>query len=226
MINRNRKLMAWPIVVVALLGTTFTACKKNSEYYAYENTVKEFDGTVLQYLQAQPANTFDSLLLVLNRLPEIKDSLENSNITLFAPTNASFEAAIKNLNILRKDQGKTPLYLTDCNLDSLELMTWRYVIRGSRTTDAYVPFADGALFISLKNSYPMHIKYNKLNASGFVQGGPQSIIYSDPKNSIFEKYWQRANTNAVNIKAKNGVINILAPLHDYGFNEFVSRVNQ
>jgi len=226
MINRKIKFLQLPIMLLALIGLTFTACKKDSEYYDYENKVKEFNGTVLQYLTAQPANTFDSLLLVINRLPDLKDTLNNQSITFFAPTNASFQAAIKNLNILRKDQGKTPLYLKDCDVKELEILTSRYIIRGSRTTDSYAPFADGILFTSVKYAYPMHIQYDKLNASGFVEGGPQSIIYSDPKNNIFEKYWQRSSTNAVNIKAKNGVINILAPLHDYGFNEFVSRVNQ
>jgi hypothetical protein len=226
MINRNRKFLQWPILLLALIGTAFTACKKNSEFYDYKNNVKDFNGTVLQYLQAQPANTFDSLLLVLNRLPDLKDTLSNKSITFFAPTNASFQAAIKNLNILRKDQGKKPLYLKDCDLSALDILTCRYIVRGSRTTDDYAPYADGILYASVKYAYPMHIQYYRLNASGFVDGGPQSIIYSDPKNNIFEKYWERSNTNAVNIKAKNGVINVLATLHDYGFNEFVNRVNQ
>ncbi len=217
--------MQWPIMLLVLIGMTFTACKKDSEYYDYKNNVKEFNGTVLAYLKAQP-NTFDSLLLVLDRLPDLKDTLTNNSITLFAPTNQSFQAVVKNLNILRKSQGKTPMYLKDCNPLALHLLTTSYIIRGARTTDAYAPFVDGALYISVFYNYPMHIQYDKLNASGFVQGGPQSIIFSDPKNSIFEKYWQRTNTNAVNIKAKNGVINILAPLHDFGFNEFVDFVNQ
>lgn len=226
MINKHKKLVQWPIVCLALIAITFTACEKDSEFYNYENNVKEFNGNVLQYLEAQPPNTFDSLLLVLNRLPHIKDTLSSKSITLFAPTNANFQTAIKNLNILRKAQGKTAMYLKDCSAGALDTLTCRYIIRGSRTTDAYTPYADGVLYTSIKYAYPMHIQYNKLNASGFVGGGPQSIIYSDPKNGIFIKYWERSNTNAVNIKAKNGVINILAPLHDYGFNEFVSRVNQ
>lgn len=225
MIKRNRKILPWPIILLVLIGMTFTACKKDSEYYDYKNNVKEFNGTVLAYLKAQP-NTFDSLLLVLDRLPDLKDTLTNNSITLFAPTNESFQAVVKNLNILRKSQGKAPMYLKDCNPLALHILTTSYIIRGARTTDAYAPFVDGALYISVFYNYPMHIKYDKLNASGFVQGGPQSIIFSDPKNSIFEKYWQRTNTNAVNIKAKNGVINILAPLHDFGFNEFVDFVNQ
>ncbi len=225
MINKNLKRFSQSIMGLLIVSLSFTACQKDSVYYDYENTIKEFDGTALQYLQAQK-NTFDSLLLVLNRLPALKDSLSTKDVTVFAPTNQSFQAAIKNLNIERKAQGKTPLYLKDCDLAELDVLTTRYILRGTRTTDSYAPYADGLELKSIKYDYPMHVQYNKLNASGFVGGGPQAIIYSDPKGSIFEKNWENANTNAVNIKTKNAIVNILAPLHDYGFNEFVIRVNK
>lgn len=224
-VNKNYKFLVKSFIVLSLLGLNFSACKKDSIYHDYENKIKEFDGTALQYLQSQK-NTYDSLLLVLDRLPDLKDSLSNQSVTLFAPTNESFVAAIKNLNIKRKDANKAPLYLKDCDLAELEILTCRYIVRGAKTTDLFAPFADGVTLTSLLHEYPMHVQYNKLNASGFVNGGPQSVIYSDPKNTIFEKYWEKANTNAVNIKTKNAVINILAPLHDYGFNEFVNRVDK
>lgn len=225
MINKNMKRLWKSFAVLLFALSALTACKKDSIYHDYENTIKEFDGTALQYLQSQK-NTFDSLLLVLDRLPALKDSLSNQKITLFAATNQSFDAAIKNLNIQRLSEGKGKLSLKDCDLTELDTLTTRYILRGIRTTDSYAPFVDGLNIISIKYAYPMHVQYNKLNASGFVNGGPQSITYSDPKGSIFEKYWENSTTNAVNIKTKNGVVNILSPLHDYGFNEFVSRVNK
>ncbi len=225
MITKNIKQLLRLLVVPLTFLSMLTACKKDSIYHDYENTIKEFDGTALQYLQAQN-NTFDSLLVVLDRLPHLKDSLNNNSVTLFAPTNQSFQAAIKNLNIERKSNGKSPMYLQGCDVAELDTLTTRYILRGARTTDTYAPFADGVNLNSIKYDYPMHIQYNKLNASGFVGGGPQSIIFSDPKGSIFEKNWENASTNAVNIKTKNAIVNILAPLHDYGFNEFVTRVNR
>ncbi|RZL50899.1 MAG: hypothetical protein EOP00_02000 [Pedobacter sp.] len=225
MINKNIRHFSKSIAVLLICFSVLTACKKDSIYHDYENTIKEFDGNALQYLQAQK-NTFDSLLQVLDRLPALKDSLTNKNITIFAPTNQSFQAAIKNLNIQRKAEGKSAMYLRDCSIDELDVLTARYILRGVRTTDSYAPFVDGLNLLTIKYAYPMHIQYNKLNASGFVGGGPQSIIYSDPKGSIFEKNWENANTNAVNIKTKNAIVNILAPLHDYGFNEFIVRVNK
>lgn len=225
MMNNKNRFLKWPIAMIAVLSLTFTACKKNSMYYDYENNVKEYNGTVLQYLEAQD-NTFDSLLVVLDLLPDLKDSLTNEQVTFFAPTNASFVAAIKTLNIERTKKGKSLMSLKDCPLDQLDTLATRYILRGVKTTDVYKPFVDGTLYPTLKSGYNMHLVYDKLNASGFVDGGPSSVIFSDPKNNIFVKYWERSTTNAVNLKAKNGIVNILSPLHDFGFNEFVQRVNQ
>lgn len=223
---KNKKVRFLPLTAVVICCMALFACKKNeSIYYNYQNTIKDFDGTALQYLQNQKG-TYDSMLVVLNLLPGLKDSINTQKITLFAVTNPSFQVAIKNLNILRKDQGKQPLYLKDLDLAQLDTMMCRYVLKDIRVTDDYKPFADGLLINSMKYNYPMHVQYKKLNASGFVEGGPQSVIYSDPKMSIFQKYWENATTDAVNIKTKNATINILVALHDFGFNEFVKRVNK
>lgn len=222
---RNKKILFLSLSVAAIFCMSLFACKKNeSPYHNYVNTIKKFDGTALQYLQSQK-DTYDSLLLVLNLLPGLKDSINNQQITLFAVTNPSFQVAVKNLNIARQDQHKAPLYLSNMDTEQLDTLMCRYIIRNISVTDDYKPFADGLLINSIKYNYPMHVQYKKLNASGFVEGGPQSLIYSDPKNSIFQKYWENATTDAVNIKTKNATINILSSSHDFGFNEFVKRIN-
>ncbi|MCZ4244857.1 hypothetical protein [Pedobacter punctiformis] len=223
--NKINKLLFSPLVMLFVFCLGITACKKDSAYHDYENTIKEFDGTALKYLQDQK-NTYDSMLFVLDRVPDLKDSLANDKLTLFAVTNQSFQVAIKNLNIERKAQNKTPMYLKDANVAQLDTLLSRYMVKGIRSTEDYKPFTDGVTLKSMKYNYQMHVQYKKLDASGFVEGGPQSIIYSDPKNSIFQKYWENATTNAVNIKTKNAIINVLAPSHDFGFNEFVKRINQ
>jgi hypothetical protein len=224
--NKNTRVLFLPLIVVAILCMGLFACKKNqSVYYDYQNTIKEYDGNALQYLQSQKG-AYDSLLVVLNLLPALKDSISNQKITFFAVTNPSFAVAIKNLNVQRKDQSKAPLYLKNLDLAQLDTLMCRYILKGIRVTDDYKPFADGILISSIKYNYGMHVQYKKLNASGFVEGGPQSIIYSDPKKSIFQKYWENTTTDAVNIKTKNATINILAASHDFGFNEFVKRVNK
>lgn len=214
-----------PILVVAMLCTTLFSCKKSeSPYYNYENSLKEFDGNALEYLKSQKG-IYDSLLVVLDRLPALQDSLKNQKITLFAVTNKSFEISVDNLNAIRKRTNKAPLYLSSMNVKQLDTMTSKYIIRGVYTTANFQNFSDGLLVTSINHSYPMHILYKKADASGYIAGGPSLITFSDPKNSIFIRYWERTPTNAVNIKINNGIINVVSPGHDYGFGDFVTRIN-
>lgn len=213
------------LVMVLMLGTTCYSCKKNdSAYYNYENDLKQFDGNALQYLQSQ-TGVYDSLLIVLNRLPAIQDSLKNEKLTLFAVTNKSFQISVENLNAVRKRTNKSPLYLATMSLAHLDTLTSRYLVRGNFTTTDFQSYADGLLVKSIRFNYSMHILYQKADASGFLGGGPSIITFSDPKNSIFVRYWERTPTNAVNIKTNNAIINVVSPGHDYGFGEFITRVN-
>lgn len=213
-------------VLLALCCLYISACKKTeSEYYDYKNTVQTFNGSALDYLKSQPG-TFDSLLLVLDRVPGLKDSIASAKITLFAPVNKNFEAAIKYLNIQRKAEGKAPIYLSTADPLELGIMTCKYVIRGNRSTDAFLNSADGLLLNSIIINYPMHIKYVKQSSSGYVGGGPAVLNFSDTFGSNSQDYWTTTTTNAVNIKTNNATINILTPLHNFGFGEFTYRLNQ
>jgi len=214
-------------LLIGLVCLSFASCKKSeSPYYDYVNTVQTFNGSALDYIKAQPKGTFDSLLLVLDRYPFLKDSLTNAKVTLFAPVNKNFEAAVKYLNIARKSQGKTPVYLANADFNELGVMMCKYIIRGNRNTDAYISNVDGMLLNCIVINYPMHIKYTKANSSGFVQGGPTGLNFSDTFGSIFTTEWVTTTTNAVNIKTNNATINILTPLHNFGFDEFTYRLNK
>jgi len=223
--NKNRQAFFLMILVLVMLSTTLFSCKKdNPDYYNYENNLKEFDGNALEYLQSQKG-IYDSLLLVLKRLPDLEDSLRNENVTLFAVTNKSFQISIESLNAVRKKLNKAPLYLADMKIEELDTMTSKYIIRGELVTADFQRFVDGLIVKSINHNYNMHLKYDKLDASGFIAGGPGTIIFTDPKNSIFVRYWQSTPTNSVNIKTKNAIINVLSPRHDFGFGDFVTRIN-
>lgn len=202
------------------------ACKKDeSPYYDYKNTVQTFNGSALDYLKSQP-NTFDSLLLVLDRFPALKDSLTNNKLTLFAPVNKNFEASIKYLNLQRKAEGKAPIYLKTADPYELAFMTCKYIIRGNRSTDAFSSSVDGLLLNSIIIDYPMHIRYVRQSSSGYQGGGPAVLNFSDPHGSNFTDDWTTTTTNAVNIKTNNATINILSTLHNFGFNEFTDRLDK
>lgn len=214
------------VILLAAIGLYLNGCKKSdSPYYDYTNTVQTFKGSAMDYLKSKP-NTFDSLLLVLDRFPFLKDSLTNQQVTLFAPVNENFVASVKYLNQTRKAEGKTPVYLRTGDPDELLYMLTKYIIRGNKTTTAYTSSVDGITLNTIGFSYPMHIKAVKSNASGFVGGGATTLEYSDMYGSTIQLNWVTTNTNAVNIKTNNATINILTPLHNFGFDEFTYRLDQ
>jgi hypothetical protein len=222
---RNKNNFFFPMLTVAVFVSFLFACKKSdSPYYNYENNIQQFNGNALEYLNSQ-SGLYDSLLLVLNRLPALKDSVAREKLTVFAVTNKSFQISIESLNAVRKKSNKAPLYLANMNLAQLDTMTSRYFIRGNYDTDNLKAYVDGLMVNSIVHNYPMHILYKKLDASGFKEGGPQVLIFSDPRKSIFVRYWRRVPTNSVNIKTNNAVVNVLAPSHDFGFGDFVTRIN-
>lgn len=222
---RNKNNFFFHTLLVVLLSTMLFACKKgDTTYYNYENKLQKFDGNALDYLKAQ-SGIYDSLLVVLHRLPAIEDSLKNKQVTLFAVTNKSFVIAVENLNAVRKKTNKSPLYLADVDIVELDSMVSKYIIPGRLNTETFKSFADGLLVKSLHYKYPMHILYTNADASGFIGGGPGIITFTDPKNSIFIRYWQSTPTNAVNIETNNAIVNVVAPGHDFGFSDFVTRFN-
>ncbi|WP_316790621.1 hypothetical protein [Pedobacter frigoris] len=222
---KSRLSINLSFLLITIMAVSLFSCKKNdSAYYNYENTLKEFNGNAFEYLQSQPG-VYDSLLVALNRLPALKDSLQNEKVTLFAVTNKSFQISVESLNTIRKRTNKTPLYLKTVSVEELDTMVSRYIVRGTYTTADFQNFADGLLIKSINHNYNMHVLYKKADAAGFTGGGPGIITFSDPKNSIFVRYWQSTPTNAVNIKTNNAIINVVAPGHDFGFGDFVTRTN-
>lgn len=214
------KLSLWLFSIVGLVSILLlSSCEKGDDFYAnYENQVHVYDGNAYSYLESQHG-VYDSLLLVLDRLVPLRDTVRNEKITLFALTNKSFELAIENLNKKRAISSKSPLYLEDLDRSDLDSIMCRYIFKGSIATDEITDLVDGDYFYGIKYAYKMHIQYKKLNASGFIGGGQQQIIFTDPNNSIFVRYWQRTPTNSVNIRTENAMIHVLSPNHDFGFNK-------
>lgn len=215
------------VVLLSFIACIFlsVSCNKEPEgnYYKYQNKENVFSGNAYEYLKAA-TGTYDSMLLVIDRIEGLKDSLSNMQLTVFALPNLCFQTVVQNLNILRKSEGKTPLYLGTVDSSQLDTLICKYLIPGSYPTDS-ITFIDGVSLQSLKYGYRMHAQPIRVNASGFVNGGPRKLYFSDPKNSIYVRDWVRTTTQAVNIKTSNGVVHILTANHDFGFQEFVERMN-
>lgn len=211
--------------LLGCIALSFVSCKKeNDGFYAYENTESVFDGNVYSYLRSK-AGVYDSLFKVLDRVTWVKDSLEADSVTLFALTNNSFASAMQGLNLLRETQGKSILDLNTVNLVELDTLMSKYLVKGLYSTDSLL-YVDGAALKTINYHFSMNGQRVKSDALGFVGGGPTSIYYSDTKESNFVKDWSRAQSQAVNIRTNNGVIHILSNKHEFGFGEFLTRMNK
>lgn len=211
---------------LSLLILTIFSCKKaDGDYYNYETVAPKFDGTALEYI-SRPSSGFDSLLLIVNRVPSMRDSLNLSNITLFAIKNESFSAVINETNQKRKLAGLAPIYLSDVKIEQLDTMICRYVFRGKVATDLLKINTNGLFLKAIKFNYQMHAMYQGLNATGFLENGAQRIAFSDTHNSVLSKNWDQTFTSDLNLNVKNGVVHTLVNGHDFGFNDFRIRVNK
>lgn len=212
-------------MILGLAALWLSSCSKSdSPYYDYENQVQSYNGTIYDYLKAQPAGTFDSLLVVLDRFPDLQDSLTNEKLTLYAPVNENFAAAIKYLNKVQRQFGQPDFTLNSIDVDQLDTLLCRYIIRDVKTTDDFIGELDGLPLMSIKFDYPMHARYVKLSASGFVNGGASALDFSNPFGSTLVKDWITSRATTVNIRTNNGTINILSPTHNFGFDEFTYRM--
>ena len=219
-----------PLIAVAAIYFLMaaTGCKKTDDTYKnYTNTAGTFNGNALQYLQSQPG-LYDSMLLVINRLGGIADTISKKNITLFAINNRSFSIALENINQARKDSIPAKPEVSFSTMDSATLDTFfcRYILKDRVSSNDIIELTDGRLFASTRYGYNMHLQLQRTNASGYLNGGPSTIIFSDPKNSVFVRNWIRVPTITVDINTDNATVHLLSSGHDFGFvSEFVRLIN-
>jgi hypothetical protein len=220
----------WLLLAVAAVTfiLSMAGCKKTDKtYYNYTNSLGTFNGNALEYLKSQPG-VYDSMLLVINRLTGMADTISKGDVTVFAMSNRCFSLALQNINQARHDSVPSMPSVSLSTLDSASLDTFfcRYIIKGKHLSDDLEGFTDGLLFSSFRYNYEMQMQSVRTNASGFLKGGPSVIIFSDPQNSIFTRNWIRVNTITVNIKTANAVVHVLSPGHDFGFGDnFVRHIN-
>lgn len=197
------------------------SCAKDNGFYKYQLKKEQFNGNTYTYLQSKPG-VYDSLLKVIDRIG-LEQLLSNDGVTLFAPTNESFRLAIQNLNTVRKKADQPREYLSEVNLLHLDTMLSQYIIRGKMSSDS-LSSKDGKSLSDFRYGYPMHGKLIQSYSSGYIDGGPSVIEFSDTKKSSFTRNWVTTNTASINIETKNGIVHVLSPDHVFGFADFVKRL--
>jgi uncharacterized surface protein with fasciclin (FAS1) repeats len=200
----------------------YAGCKKDSGYYANENKLTVFSGNTYDFLKSQPG-VYDSFLFVIDKV-KLTDSLKTGHFTLFAPTNASFQEAISNMNNLRRAQGRPLLYLNTVDPNQLDSLVARYVIRGVIPSDSMAG-QDGINLLGSRYDYVMHGRLVNTRAEGYIDGGPGTIEFSNTKGVVYTRQWITSKTIQLDIKTQNGLVNVMDRNHIFGFDEFIGRVN-
>ena len=212
-------------------------CKTENIYKDPVPVNNTTDLTTYAYLKSKPG-VYDSLLFLVDKLG-LQKTLEDSTITTFAPSNLSFQIAIKNLNEVRRSQNKPAVYLKDIvsgvaalprdlakakdDLLHIDTMTARYIIRKPFLSSDF-SVGDGQTIYSVRHGYPMHGQRLYADGQGWQNGGSEIIEFANTKRSVFVPNWSKTTTSSVNIKSKNGIIHLLRPDHVFGFDEFVRRL--
>src|SRR5690606_2383545 len=209
------------VYIFLFLLVLVSGCAKDKGFYDQSLQKVKFDGTIMDYLTSKPG-VFDSLLKVVKRTQIDKMLMDSTNITLFAPTNSSFQLAIQNLYNTRRESDKAMEYLSNLEYNHLDTMMSQYLVRGFFSSDSMVT-KDGIQLFDFRYNRKMNAKLTTATSSGFMDGGPKIIEYSDTKNSQFNRNWITATTASINIETNNGMIHVLSPSHIFGFNDFVTR---
>src|SRR5690606_19762297 len=119
------KKIVFLLAIVFVTVSSQYSCSKEGEYYAYNNQLQTYAGSTYDYILNQ--SNFDSLQKVIEKLPNRKEFLQNqTNTTVFACTNRSFELALQNLNKIRKMQNKSLVYIDDLPEIVLDTLLSRY----------------------------------------------------------------------------------------------------
>lgn len=226
-------------LIAVILGFVIVqcSCTKEKGFYSKTSIDASTPLNTYEYLKSKPG-VYDSLVSLIDQLG-MKEYLTDSNVTLFAVSNSSFQIALNNLNNLRKTQGKPNVFLSElasgkpsasrdigkAKADSAQLdtMVSYYIIRKSfKSSDFTV--GDGQNLFSVRGGYPMHGKRLYADAEGYQDGGSEIIEFANTARSIFVPNWALSTTSSVNIATKNGIVHLIQPDHVFGFNGFVSRL--
>lgn len=210
---KNILYILFPIACLYFIGS----CKKSDDHYYDYHEKQTFDGSIYSYLSKQP-HKFDSLILVLDYLPELKTFLDTEkDISFFAPSNKSFEIAINNLNAQRKQRKLGPMYLEDIPIELIDSLLYRYMMVEEYSTNTLLESKDGISVPSFKKDYIMNIRAFNSTASGLQNIGQLQIDLNDTNGLTTEKDWLKATTELVDIKSNNGILHVLNPYHEFGY---------
>lgn len=102
--------------------------------------------------------------------------------------------------------------------ESLRQLAGRYVFMQSLPTSAII---DGTAYKSMF-SHEMNLQFTYQDASGMVNAGKKAFQLVETRGSKQQAVWVKAEVSVCDVKCSNGYVHILAPRHEFGFNEITS----
>lgn len=99
--------------------------------------------------------------------------------------------------------------------EDLRQLIGRYVFMQSLPT---LEINDGIAYKSLF-SHEMNLQFTYQDASGLVNAGQRAFQLVETRGSKQQAVWVKAEVSVCDVKCSNGYVHILAPRHEFGFNE-------
>lgn len=217
----KNKNIYYLLIGLIILMTGINSCTKDGPYSNFK-PVSNYDGTIYDYLNSQPEN-FKNLLMVLTKAGLI-ETLKQDSLTFFLPTDQSLLVAMDEYNIYRKSQGLPPVAMMDIDSSSWRYILTPYLIHGEFRSGDF-DGQDGLMIRSMAMRN-MHGKLIRHNASGAMELGSATIQFSSLNGSRFMKDWISTYVATPDIKASNGIIHVLESRHILGFNYFIDKARE
>lgn len=192
------------------------------------------DETGRYTLMALPDSCFRTALEMLNKYRKV-NKLQLTAEDLDEEANEEQEYAIGELTLEKlwnyqktvkvineEDPEDAPEYIHYEYKSQMDSLLCRYMVPGVYDTPrlSTASSVEGQLVQGL-HSYRMSLLYRRLPASGFLNVGPQEIIFYDMGNTLDKDKWEPAKVLWTDIYAKNGVIHVMVPQHEFGFGKFI-----
>jgi len=214
-----------------LIVCCFTACKRDEYYQDGGLAQGKFEGTIVEYLSSKPKE-FDTLVQII-KLAGLEPTLNNEEVTFFAPGDVNIKALIGRL-----DQGGVNRRLYEERRDTIKVLAdvdsliWRkylmrYIYRGKNKLMDY-PQIDinqqaifpGQIYYSLSNEVAnIGVVYNDAGGVKYMGYRQLNISYI-PDISRPADNWRTVKISSSDIEPRNGVVHILqVGGNDFGFNQ-------
>ncbi|WP_316817217.1 BT_3044 domain-containing protein [Pedobacter nyackensis] len=213
-----RKQLLLITTVILTACAVLQSCKKTDNSYRNSTPDNKTDLNMYDYMRSKKG-TFDTLLYIIERA-NLTDTIKNSKITFFAPTDLSILTALDNLNANRRASNLEPLDIAEVDPFVWRTLLMRYMIPGKLTSDKFM-LADGLDVVTL-NKRRLHVNAVATTTQGSIRTGSLLLQYSDLNGSRFTKDWIFSYVTTSNLETNNGILNILEPSHVFGFKSFVT----